>query len=42
MAKRKNMNIMLLAGKGHENYQIIGSEKIKFDDKETLITLGRN
>ena len=42
MAKRKNMNIMLLAGKGHENYQIIGSEKIKFDDKETLINLGRN
>ena len=39
MAKRKGMNIMLLAGKGHENYQIIGSEKNRFDDKETVISL---
>ncbi|MBJ13074.1 MAG: UDP-N-acetylmuramoyl-L-alanyl-D-glutamate--2,6-diaminopimelate ligase [Candidatus Marinimicrobia bacterium] len=39
MAKRKDMNIMLLAGKGHENYQIIGSKKYRFDDKETLISL---
>ena len=39
MAKRKSMNIMLLAGKGHENYQIIGSEKNRFDDKETVISL---
>ena len=41
MAKRKSMNIMLLAGKGHENYQIIGSERKPFDDRETLISLGR-
>ena len=39
MAKRKSMNILLLAGKGHENYQIIGSKKNRFDDKETLISL---
>ena len=39
MAKRKSMNIMLLAGKGHENYQIIGSEKNRFDDKEMVISL---
>jgi len=42
MAKRKSMNIMLLAGKGHENYQIIGSKRNKFDDKETLISLTKN
>ncbi len=29
-------DIILVAGKGHENYQIIGSEKHHFDDKETL------
>ena len=27
-------DIVLLAGKGHEDYQIIGKEKIHFDDKE--------
>jgi UDP-N-acetylmuramoyl-L-alanyl-D-glutamate--2,6-diaminopimelate ligase len=27
-------DIILLAGKGHENYQIIGKEKIHFSDKE--------
>jgi len=42
MAKRKSMNIMLLAGKGHENYQIVGSERNKFDDRETLLSLTRN
>ena len=42
MAKRKSMNIMLLAGKGHENYQIVGSERNKFDDRETLISLTRS
>ena len=41
MAKKKSMNIMLLAGKGHENFQIIGSERFKFDDKETLISLSK-
>lgn len=34
MAKAKN--IILVAGKGHENYQIIGKKKIHFSDKETL------
>ncbi len=27
-------DIVLIAGKGHENYQIIGNEKIHFSDKE--------
>ncbi len=39
MAKRKGMNIMLLAGKGHENYQIVGSKRDRFDDRETLLSL---
>ncbi|MDR0712137.1 MAG: UDP-N-acetylmuramoyl-L-alanyl-D-glutamate--2,6-diaminopimelate ligase [Prevotellaceae bacterium] len=29
-------DILLVAGKGHENYQIIGTKKFHFDDKETL------
>jgi len=28
-------DIILIAGKGHENYQIIGTEKIHFSDIET-------
>ena len=27
---------ILLAGKGHENYQVIGKEKIHFDEKEIV------
>jgi UDP-N-acetylmuramoyl-L-alanyl-D-glutamate--2,6-diaminopimelate ligase len=30
----KKDDIILIAGKGHENYQIIGQEKIHFSDKE--------
>ncbi len=30
-------DIILIAGKGHENYQIIGKEKIHFDDKEVVL-----
>ena len=29
-------DIILLAGKGHEDYQIIGTEKIHFNDKEVV------
>ena len=29
-------DIILLAGKGHENYQIVGTEKLPFSDKEVV------
>ncbi len=30
----ENGDIILLAGKGHEDYQIVGQEKLHFDDRE--------
>ena len=30
-------DVLLVAGKGHENYQVIGTEKIHFDDKEEIL-----
>ncbi len=32
-------DILLLLGKGHENYQIIGNKKIPFNDKETVFKI---
>ena len=32
----KSGDVLLVAGKGHEDYQIIGTEKIHFDDREEL------
>ncbi|HJR15371.1 MAG TPA: UDP-N-acetylmuramoyl-L-alanyl-D-glutamate--2,6-diaminopimelate ligase [Gemmatimonadales bacterium] len=37
----KTGDTILLAGKGHENYQIIGSEKIDFDEREIVQRLVR-
>jgi UDP-N-acetylmuramoyl-L-alanyl-D-glutamate--2,6-diaminopimelate ligase len=30
-------DIIVVAGKGHECYQIIGTEKLPFNDKERVI-----
>jgi UDP-N-acetylmuramoyl-L-alanyl-D-glutamate--2,6-diaminopimelate ligase len=37
IAMAKPGDILLLAGKGHEDYQVIGHEKHHFDDKEELL-----
>lgn len=34
-------DILLLLGKGHENYQIIGNKKIPFNDKKTVLDITR-
>lgn len=33
----KKDDIILVAGKGHENYQVLGRKKIHFDDREKII-----
>ena len=35
----KEKDILLILGKGHEDYQIIGKEKIHFDDKEVVLEI---
>lgn len=36
LSKAKKGDTVLLAGKGHETYQIIGTEKIPFDEREVV------
>lgn len=35
-------DIIMIAGKGHEDYQIIGTEKMHFDDRETVKNIIEN
>ena len=35
-------DIIVIAGKGHETYQIIGNETIHFDDKEVILSCGKD
>ncbi len=37
MARMQKGDILLLAGKGHENYQLIGKEKRSFSEKEIVL-----
>ncbi|NLL44608.1 MAG: UDP-N-acetylmuramoyl-L-alanyl-D-glutamate--2,6-diaminopimelate ligase [Mollicutes bacterium] len=37
----KENDILLILGKGHETYQIIGDKKIDFDDKEKVLNIIR-
>ncbi|HEX8737184.1 MAG TPA: hypothetical protein VF721_17765, partial [Pyrinomonadaceae bacterium] len=32
--KAKSNDVVIIAGKGHETYQIIGGDKFHFDDRE--------
>ena len=37
MSMLKENDILMVLGKGHETYQIIGTEKIHFSDKEEVL-----
>ena len=35
-------DIIVVVGKGHETYQIIGDKIIDFDDKQVIISCGKD
>lgn len=37
IAEARANDVVIIAGKGHENYQIIGNEKFHFDDREVAL-----
>ena len=37
IAQARRGDLVLIAGKGHEDYQIIGTERIHFDDREQAL-----
>jgi UDP-N-acetylmuramoyl-L-alanyl-D-glutamate--2,6-diaminopimelate ligase len=39
MAHTQPGDVVLLAGKGHETYQVIGTERIPFDEREIVNSL---
>ena len=39
LAEAKPGDVVVVAGKGHEDYQIVGSERRHFDDRETILQL---
>lgn len=37
MAQAQADDLVLIAGKGHEDYQILGTTRIHFDDREQAV-----
>lgn len=42
ISKAKPNDVVIIAGKGHETYQIVGSEKYHFDDREVALEALKN
>jgi UDP-N-acetylmuramyl-tripeptide synthetase len=42
VAEARSGDVVLIAGKGHEDYQIIGDEILRFDDREVAIEALKN
>ena len=42
LMEAREEDIIVVAGKGHETYQIIGDKIIDFDDKQVIISCGKD